>query len=382
MMLETLSSRGFTYMRRLISLLLASALLAACAGNGGGPDPAENPKEALISALRSLNEAGLEVVIDLQTDQESLVALSSDGGSEPLTAEEADKIIESALTMRTTKEEDPMDSDAEFIADIAGHEAAVEIKAVDQNLYARADVQTLMEEFGQDPAQLEEIRAQGEGLSITEPALAGEWVGISNVDELSQQLTGGQAPTPDEATTEAFTEDMVTALENASEVTSEGEDDIGHHLVANVDVRELYTSFMDAIQKVSAGVPLGPLPDASEIPEGDLRLDVWVADDRVEQVVLDIIQIGETFSGESAPEGVDEFAVRMDVNEFDETIEAPEDATMLDPSQLMQMLLGGMGGGGSSGGTPAGGEDLCAQLEGAPAEVIEQFAEECPELQP
>ena len=70
------------------------------------------------------------------------------------------------------------------------------------------------------------------------------------------------------------------------------------------------------------------------------------------------------------------FAIDIALSDFDGEVEPVSDAIEIDPTQLMQALLGGLSG---AGGTGGGGFD-CDQLIGAPKQVIDLYKEECPEL--
>jgi hypothetical protein len=121
------------------------------------------------------------------------------------------------------------------------------------------------------------------------------------------------------------------------------------------------------------------LPQASEVPNEDVVLDVWIEDDFVQQMELDFLQFAD-FEGADIPEGVDQAALRLTFEEFDGEVEAPKDSTKVDTRELAGLFAGAAGGGAGA----AGGDqptDICEQLKGAPPEVIEQFAQECPELQ-
>jgi hypothetical protein len=73
----------------------------------------------------------------------------------------------------------------------------------------------------------------------------------------------------------------------------------------------------------------------------------------------------------------------IEFDEFGDDIEVPEDAVEVSAQQLFQMFMGSMSGSVSeSGGSipaPSGSFD-CSQLEGAPQDVLDQFADVCPGL--
>ena len=363
-------------MKRLVALALPLVVLLAACGGSEGPDPSADPKDALVSAFENMSESdGMEVVLSLSSDTGSLVATSEGSMSE----EDAQKILDSSLTVRTRGQGE--DASMEMVANIAG-EDDLSIKFVDKVLYAQVDAAGLMETFGGDPADLETAASQAEagGLGFVRNAIDGEWIAIKGFDALQEQLTGmsgAQQPTFDQ---EKLVRDLTAAIEDTAEVSHEGSDDAGDHLVVSLPVRDLYERFMTTLQGLAGQVPMAGLPPASEVPDENVELDVWVEDDRVTQVIFDFVKLATTFEAEDIPEGVESLGLRLELAEFTEDIEVPEDSVEVDAQQLMQTFMGGMAGAGS-GSAPAPSSSFdCSQLEGAPQDVIDQFADVCPGL--
>jgi hypothetical protein len=374
----------------LISAVAAVLILGACGDDGGGPDPADDPKGALSNALEQFNNyEGVTMTMSVDSDTGSLVALSE--GS--LSDEQADQILDSSVTITSKSSEDPADSQAEIIANIAGNDSAVEMKFVDATLYARADVAGLMETFGADSSQLEtfEQQASGQpGFEFVGPALDGEWIAMTGFDQALQQFGGTTASEPTEAQKEAIAS-FTAALEDAADVESGDLEGPGDHIVASVQLREIYDSFTElAGQLGTAGG--APIPSASEVPDETLRLDTWVEDGRLTQVSLDFKQFAEFEGADPIPEGAEKLALVLGFEEFTGDVEAPDDVTEVDLSQVMQGFLGGMGTGTAPGGDVGTGdvgtdalcEELAVQLEGQPQEVVDQlvaqYGDQCPDL--
>ncbi|MGI8773768.1 MAG: hypothetical protein ACR2KQ_01955 [Actinomycetota bacterium] len=191
------------------------------------------------------------------------------------------------------------------------------------------------------------------------------------------------APTPNEADQQQLVDDIGAALDRSSEVTSEGDDDIGHHLVARVAVRAFYEDFRTSIQSLVGQLPGAQLPPASEVPDEEVRFDVWVDGGEVTQLHFDFMQIA-SFADEEIPAGVERLGLLIEVEAFDDSVDAPDDPVEVDTNALLQGLMQAGAGASMQPGAevPAGSADeLCDQLAGAPPEVLEQFAEQCPELQ-
>lgn len=366
-------------MKRLAALIAALGLLLFACGGSAGPDPKTEPKEALISAFENLADGdGVEVVLSIEATVESLTALAGQG-SQAIDRETAQKILDSSLRLLTKGKGE--DAQFEMVATLAGED--LEIKVVDQVVYFRADAEGLAEAFGEDPAGLRMIsqQAAAQGLTFVEPALNGEWIAITGGEQLAQQFGGATDADKMSENQEKLIQDIIAALEENATVTNEGSDDVGEHLVVSVSLRDLYQRLMSSMQALP-GFPGGQLPPEMEAPDGNLVLDVWVTDDRVTQAALDLAQFSKLGEGADSSDG--RVALLMDIEEFDDEIEAPDDAVEVPAEQVMQLFLGSMGAGTmgapseASGGAPA--DFDCAQLKGAPPAVKEQFADMCPDL--
>lgn len=368
-------------MRKLLIYLAALALaLSACSsGSGTSTDADEDPKGALVEAMQNLAEDdGLTVETSLQSDAASLQALAEDDGSE-LTDEQIDKILGSSITLSGTQGETLEDSASSVVVNVAGTDA-IELRQVELAAYFRVDVDTLLEAFEQDPAELQQVAAsvQGQpGFEWVQPALQGEWLVVKDLDELTQQM--GANPAPDQ---KKFTDDLLNIVEENATVTSEGDDEAGTHLVAALPLRQTAED-LEALFGGMAALPPGmDMTEAlQDIPEGDLNVDFWIQGGTVSQVELDFLQFAKfEEEGEGIPEGVDELGIRVTIDEFTGTIETVDDAIEIDPLAIAQAFSGMTGATGVPGAPGAPAFD-CSQLKGAPPEVIALYAEECPGLQ-
>ena len=69
-------------MKKLLSLVAALALVGGACGGSSGPDPADDPKGALVSAFENLEGESSTFVFTIVSTPESLDALASqDGGA-------------------------------------------------------------------------------------------------------------------------------------------------------------------------------------------------------------------------------------------------------------------------------------------------------------
>jgi hypothetical protein len=377
-------------MKKLLAVLAgATLLLSACADNG--PSASDDPKAALVDALKGLSESeGLTQTIRLESDTASLVA-ASEGD---LDEETAQKILDSNIVVSALQAEKPEDAASQILVTIAGNED-LEIRFVDGNLYFRADVGSLLETFGQDPAQLDMVigQVQGQpGLEWVEDAAAGDWVVLEDALQLSEQLGGAQmgAGSLGADQQKELVNNLLQAVEKNATVTSEGDDDAGEHVRASLPLKETLTDLIDALGP-AAGMAGGPEMEDSlaEVPNEDITIDFWISDGTITQIAFDVVEFAESIedsSDEEMPEGVENLSVVVEIEDFDGSVEPVADAAKIDTAALGQAFAGMLGGGvpgmdsgsGSSGGAEA---FDCDMLKGAPPEVIALYAEECPELQ-
>lgn len=365
-------------------LILSLLLMGACAGS---EEQSEDPKATLISAMESTGQAeGLTFTLSIESDPESMNELDRSGNeSEGISEEDAEKLLASSITLSTQGSGE--DGAFEMVVNVAG-EGDVEVKAVDKVFYFRADVESLVETFGGDTSEIETgvQQAEAQGLDFIRPAAEGEWVSIAGLGESVQQMTGQTPPAVPEQ--QQLIRDLTDSFRENATVKSEGQQDAGEHLVVSVPLRATYENFVEDFSSLTQQLPLGQLPDATEVPDEDITVDVWVEDERVTQLLFDFVQVAEIAEDTDVPDGT-EVGFLVEIEEFDDQIEAPEDAVAIDPQQILGIFGGLLGGMGSQGSVteqaPAGDVGAgfnCDDLKGAPPEVLAQFAEECPELQP
>lgn len=369
--------------------LIALALLLGACG-GGDAEVQEDPKGALEEALDNLGDyEGVRLTVSMGADTEDLVA-ASEGD---LTEEDAQKILDSSLVISSKEGESADDAQFEMVANVAGHDRAVELKGIGKTIYARADVEALVEEFGGDTSEIDAARRQfgsQPGFEFVGPAIDGEWISVEGLEDVIQQFTGQSIPeTPSEEDQE-LVKGFADALKQNVSAEAGDREGPGGHVVATVPLRSTYEEFSKLASQLGQ-VPTGAgLPPASEVPDENIELDIWIDGGHIKQVEFDFVKLARSL-GEDAdiPEDVDRLAVRLGIEEFTDDVEAPDDATSIDLQQLMQGFLGGMGGMEES---VESGEvvpaDLCdelaTQLEGQSQEVkdqiIAQFGADCPNL--
>ena len=373
-------------MRKVLGVLLAGALvLGACAGDGdGGPDPADDPKAALIEAFRDLAEGdGASVTASIDSDEASLQALASDEGTE-LPEDTASLILDSSITVGANNAEDPEDAKAEILFELGGEDAAALV--VDgYELYAHADVRYILETFGQDPAIIDQQLSQlPPGAEFIQQAADNEWIHLTGLQALAQQAEssgGGAVPNLAEEQQKAL-DQLAAALEENSEVTEGDEEGPGTHLEATVDLQGIVQAFEEVASDLGTGITGTEMPtDTGDVPEGELILDAWVEDGSLTQLKIDVLKNAEALEAEDVPEGVEEFGIVLGIEEFDGDVDVPDDAVEVSFEDIIGMMMGGAFSQ-TTPTTPGGGgtDDICAAVAELPKAQQEAYKDICPDL--
>jgi hypothetical protein len=368
-------------MKKVIALLIGCFLiLSACSADVTAINADDDPEGALVEALRALAESDASTLaVTVASTPASLVALASDSG-DSLSEEDANKILTSSLVLSGTRAEPITEANSSVLLNVAGNDV-LEIRVVDNNLYLRVQAAALFETLGEDPAELDQLvqeTAGQPGFEFVEPAVNGEWLVIENIGQMSQQM--GANPIPDQ---DKFAEELLRTVQENATVTAEGDDDEGTHLVATLPLKQTIEDLQGLAGEMGSALPPGAnmTEQLKDIPEGDLAVDFWVSGGELTQLEIDITQFNDFANTpeEELPEGVEQLALRVKFQDYLGDAEPVEDAVVIDPNAIGQAFGGMMGGVAPGGGSVP---FDCSQLEGAPPEVIELYAEECPELQP
>lgn len=373
-------------MRKWFVWLVVPALLLGACSKEGGPSAEEDPTGALVAAFEETGKAEAQTItVSIQSTPESLVAASE--GS--LTPEVAETILGSSLTFSGTTSDDPANQSARVALSIPGTDG-FELMVVGTDLYVRADVRGIAELAGQDPAMIDQFlqTPQAQQAPFLEAAANGEFIKIEGADELAAGAgAGGLDPGALTEQQAKLVEQFGQAIQEDATVTSEGSDDVGEHLVASIPLQSLYQTFTEFAGDLGAPIPPGSFAPESEIPEGDVSMDIWISDGRIAQFEFDIVELGQEFGGEGeVPAGVEQFAIRVALTPEAEEVTPPEDAVTVTGEELFGLFLGGfggdLGGGETGGGESPGTDDLtggnldCSIYEGLPPESFDGLPQE------
>ncbi|MGH2772356.1 MAG: hypothetical protein ACRDIU_04370 [Actinomycetota bacterium] len=316
--------------------LTAAALMLAAACSGGGD------KGKLVDAFRDLGQRqNLSVVFTFQSDRDSLRALRGDDPEFP--QEIFDKLLKSSVTVSSTGSQDPEKSRSRFIVNLDGVDS-FEIRSIGTDLYARADLDQAAEAFGIPDADVEALRqiAGQPGLEFIREALEGKWLKLVGLDSVLKQFGGSTGPTPAAITAaqKKLIAELAGTLDKSAEVRKVGEDRAGEHLAATVALRQFLPALNRFVDEFAgSGTGLGLKPE--DVPDEKVRLDAWVKDDRLTQLEFDFVKNAKLVDPKEAPpKGVEKFGFRLNFEDFSENIEAPKGAVTIDPSKILQAILG------------------------------------------
>ncbi|HEX3327806.1 MAG TPA: hypothetical protein VHV50_12515 [Actinomycetota bacterium] len=363
-------------MRRLLIVLLASALLATACGSSSDKTSGD-PEGTLLVALLKLQNAPSTVTLTLHSDPQSLQALTAQGGGS--LGAKADILLNSSITVSHTHASNPRDASSEITVRIGSDQSAIETRTVNRTLYVRVDAMGLLKTFGQSPAEIQRVvkEAKASGLDFAVPALQGKWLSLAGLDKLAAKSVPMQGDKQSQARNAFF-----QRLLSSAKVTRVGDDSAGEHLAIDVPARQAYAGIQDLISNLGAGLPPGAsLPDPGSIPDKNIRLDAWVRDGKLTQLELDVRQFA-AFGGQPLPAGVHTLAIRMTFKDFTGTITAPAGAVPVDLKALQKSFMGEKSVSSSSGASaPTAALIKCSQLKTLTASQLRAFAARLPKPQ-
>lgn len=368
-------------MKRKLTAVMCTALvvLAACGGSSGSSGSA---KDEFFKAIENLKGSGQTIKLSIDSTTESLQAIAEHDNSN-LSSDDAQKILDSSLSVSGNGATDPQDAQAQIVLNVAGSDDA-EIRVVDQVVYIRADVHSLLSTFGQDPSQADALaqQASAAGYGFVGSLIQGKWVALTGLSELMQSL-GGASPAATQQLGQ-LQDKLLETFKNAGSVSSEGSDSVGDHLVASFPLRDLVSKLFDSLKSINPAAA-ATAPDLSQVPDKDVKLDAWVKDDKLVQLEFDFLQVNDLVQNDSdkLPAGVTKLALKVELSPFSGSVEKPSGAVEVNIQQLLQTIMGGLGGSGtgsSSSSSRSQSAQFCKALENQPPSVQKQFKDQCPNL--
>jgi len=241
-------------------------------------------------------------------------------------------------------DQDSLDDDRFALeVDLGEVDRAVELRMVDKTMYLRGDVAGMARLFEAEPGDLAEVAdgARKAGLDFVADAFAGKWLSL-DLAPLESMAKGAAAQQGGELPDLGFTQ-FSKLLEAVSQTFGEDVDvkrldqeDAGRHYLLTVPLRRVYERLAPALGQMLAMPGLETLPPATEVPDRAVSLDVWTDDGLINRAELDL--------GQFAPQPpAGRVALRVDVDELDGDIKAPDDAVKVDFTQILGQLMAGLG---------------------------------------
>jgi hypothetical protein len=244
-------------------------------------------------------------------------------------------------------------------------DALIELRSVDGKIFARANAKKILTLAGEDPGSLDQQLAQlPPGMEPLAKAAKGEWVSLDLAKAaaaakdsglLKNLPTAAPSPAVDATKVQKLVNDLKAAYQQKATITELGKDDErgqGYRLGAPAkQVAEAVSG--DLIALVGKSSEAEVRKSINQIPDKTFNVDIWVKDDKVSAVSLDITQFLKK------PVAGKKLAVDIDVDVDSAKVTAPSGATEIDVKALLDQFpaaaLGGLsaGGGISSGGSGA-----------------------------
>jgi hypothetical protein len=247
----------------------------------------------------------------------------------------------------------------------------VDLRTVDGVIYAKADVKKILGLAGEDPDMLDkQLSGLPPAMAPLAKAAKGEWVSLDLAKAAAAAKDSGllkalptAAPSPavDAAKLNKLIESLKKAYQDKATITELGDDDQrgdGFRLAAPAkQVAEAVSP--DLIALVGKAAEAEVRKAITEIPDKNFSLDVWVKDDKLTAVSLDLTQfLDKPVTGKK-------LAIDVDIDVDSGKVEAPSGATEIDIAKLLKSFGGGAlpgltgaAGGGSMGGGSTGGAGL------------------------
>jgi hypothetical protein len=236
-------------------------------------------------------------------------------------------------------------------------DALVDLRSVDGKIFARANVKQILTLAGEDPNTVDrELADLPPSLAPLASAAKGEWVSIDLVKAAAAAKDKGlldalpsAAPTPtlDAAKLQKLLDSLRKAYQEKATITELGESDRGQGYRIGAPAKQVAEAVSaDLIALIGAESETEVRKAITEIPDKTFNLDVWVKDDKLSAVSLDLTQFLEKpVEGRKLALDV---AIELDSAE----VTAPDGATEIDVESLLSEIPAGAFGGGA--GLPTG----------------------------
>jgi len=350
-----------------MGLAVAALALGAC-----GTQSKLSNQQSVSSAITNLGaQPKLEVAVSLGLDATQIQQLSTHGGASKMTAAQAQALSQASVFFIVQSghgenlNSDQFSSDAANRYDFGvkvGSSTPVEIRVIDQSLYARVDASSLAAQLGQSAAATSKLGSQLQQADALVPGLSalaqGSWIKVSTADlKAFSQLAGGLGSSQAGSGSSAgvtgnlskLSSQIIGALRSNTTYKDQGSSGGQTVYSVTVDVRALVQQVEPLLQQALSSLPssitgraAGASSALGKVPAGQtVVFTMYVKDGKATEVDLDLKQFDQT-----APFSV---PLRLAFSQPTQDVAAPDGATQLDLSKLPSMLSGLAGGASHSG---------------------------------
>lgn len=324
-------------LRRIVALAALAATVVAACGTAG----ALAPEIAMRQAARStFDRDSATYTLSVGGSEAAITALLGEGDARAVSLLRGSRLT---VSVDEAGGKDRLALDL----DLGDLDHAVELRFLDDTLYARADVNRIAEVLGADPGSIASGVAGAEkaGFDFVRDAVAGKWLSTDTRplgDFVKGIEQGGSLGIPKLGMEQV--RNLLEALGDTfgSEVKVErlGKEDAGDHLRLTIPLRRVYQRLLPALAGTPGMPPPQVLPPAEDIPDRQVSADVWLRDGRIGRAELDLAQFASKSAGR--------VALRVDIGALRQPVSAPRDAVPVNLFQILGRLAavftGGMGG--------------------------------------
>lgn len=255
-----------------------------------------------------------------------------------------------------------------------GGASLAEVRSIDGLIYVRADAKKILTLAGEDPAAVDrQLDGLPPSLAPLAKAVNNEWVSIDLVKAATAAKEGGllealPTPTATPSIDAAKVQRLIASLKAAyqqkatiSELGEAGERGTGYRLSA--PAKQVAQAVSDDLIAIAGkGSEAQIRKGINGLPDQNVALDLWVKDDRLTAVALDITQFLDK------PANGKKLSLDVGINVDSGEVTAPTGATEFDVKAFLdEVPLGAMGGLGGAAGAGAGAGDGSAGA--APGEI-------------
>ena len=249
-------------------------------------------------------------------------------------------------------------------------DALVDLRSVDGKIYARANVKQILTLAGEEPNSLDQQLADlPPAMAPLAKAAKGEWVSLDLAKAAAAAKDSGlldalptSAPSPsvDAAKVQKLVDDLKKAYQDKATITDLGENgDRGKGYRLGAPAKQVAQAVSaDLIALVGKDGEAQVTKAIGKIPDKTFNLDLWVKDDKLSAVSLDLTQFL------TKPVTGHKLALDIGIAVDSGKVTAPSGATEIDVKSLLSQFPAGALSGGGAGLEPSDSDTSSGSLSG------------------